>query len=128
MKNLIFLALLILAAIVGYTYFFGKGEDKERAENIVNETRDLGRSVGDFLKKQKDKYDNGEFDRLFDRIGNAIDNFRKKPAADQQEAKDELRKLETELKKVEPEKLNEENREELKRLLDELEKELEEAG
>ena len=96
MRRLIFLALIILAGFVAYTYYFGKGEDKERAENIVRETKDLTRSVGEFIKKQKDRYDDGEFDRLFDRIGNTIKNLRNKKTENQEEVNQDLKELETE--------------------------------
>ena len=125
MKSLIFLALMVLAVLVGYTYFFGKGEDKERAREIVSETRDLGRSIGDFLKRQKEKYDDGEFDRLLDKLSTTLNKLKTNKSESTTEEKQELRTLEQELRQVDPEKLNPENRERLKKLLDELETELE---
>ncbi len=125
MKNIIFLILIILAVLVGYTYFFGKGEDKERATTIVNETRALGRSVADFIGRQKDKYDDGEFDNLLDKIKATLDRLKTKKTEKTPEEKDELRDLENELKQVDPEKLNDENRQRLKNLLDELDRESE---
>jgi hypothetical protein len=126
MKNLFFLIIIIITCIVGYMYFFGKGEDRERAETVVNETKDLGRSVADFLKRQKDRYDDGEFDRLLDRISKSLKNLKTKPDQDQQVEQD-LEELETELKKVDPEKLSEENKEKLRQLLREVDQELKEA-
>lgn len=125
MKSLIFLALVVLAVLVGYTYFFGKGEDKERAREIVSETRDLGRSIGDFLKRQKEKYDDGEFDRLLDKLSTTLDKLKTNKSESTTEEKKELKTLEDELRQVDPEKLNPENRERLKKLLHELETELE---
>lgn len=125
MKSLIFLILLVLAVLVGYTYFFGKGEDKEQAREIVGEARDLGRSIGDFLKRQKTKYDDGEFDRLLDKLSATLNKLKTNKAESTTEEKQELRTLEQELRQVDPEKLNPENRERLKKLLNELETELE---
>lgn len=127
MKNLIFLVLIILIGVVGYMYFFGKGEDRERAAEVVSETKDLARSVGDFIKKQKDKYDDGEFDRMFRRINNAIEKARKNKDEQADDVNDNLRELEKELKKIDPDKLNEENKARLKKLLEELEAELQET-
>lgn len=127
MKNLIFLIILILAGVVGYMYFFGKGEDRERAANVVNETKELGRSVGEFLKRQKEKYDDGEFDKLLDKINETLNKLKSKKTEKTQEENDELRQLEKELKQIDPEKLNDENRERLKKLLRELEQETEES-
>ena len=125
MKNLIFLIILVLAAVVGYMYFFGKGEDRERAANVVQETKELGKSVGEFLKRQKEKYDDGDFDRLLDKINNTLDKLKSKKSTPSEEESQELKELEKELKQIDPEKLNEENRARLKKLLEELEAEIE---
>lgn len=105
-------------------YFFGKGEDRERATEVVNETKELGRAVGDFLKRQKEKYDDGDFDRLIDRINDNLDKIKSNKSETPAEQKNELRSLEKELKQIDPEKLNEENRARLKKLLEELETEI----
>ena len=128
MKNLIFLIILILAGIVGYMYFFGKGEDRARAESVVKETRELGKSVSDFLKRQKERYDDGEFDNLMDKISKTLNKVRDKTSKTTEEEADELRELEKELRQIEPEKLSEENRARLRKLLEELEKEIDKTG
>jgi len=124
MRKLIFTILLILAAYVAYMYFFGKGEDKADAHTIVNETKDLGRAVGDFLKDQKDKYDDGEFDRLIDKVSENLQKLKSGQQEKSVEAKDELRKLLKELKEVDPSKLNEENRKALEKTISDIEAEL----
>ncbi len=124
MKNLIFLIILILAGVVGYMYFFGKGEDRERAASVVNETKDLGRSVADFVKGQKNKYDDGEFDRLLDKINGTLNKLKSKKEPNTQEENEELKELEKELRQIDPDKLSEEDRTRLKKLLNELEEEL----
>ena len=126
MKSLLFLILLILAGYVGYMYVFGKGEDKENARSVVNETKDLVRSVGDFIKRQKTKYDDGEFDRLLDKIGGTIEKVKSKKTPKTAEEDTELRELEKELRQIDPDKMNPENRERLRKLLNELERELDE--
>jgi len=125
MKNLIFLFILLLAVVVGYMYFFGKGEDKETATSVVNETKELAKSVGDFIRRQKEKYDDGEFDRLLDKVSNTLDKFKSKKEEPTVEENNELKELKKELKQIDPEKLNDENRARLKKLLDELESEVE---
>lgn len=127
MKSLLFLIILLIAGAVAYMYFFGKGEDKATAVTIVSETKALGRSVGDFLKRQKEKYDDGDFDRLFDKINGAIQKLKSKPASEKQESKEDLQELETELRKIDTDKLSEENRQKLLLLLKDLEKEIEAA-
>ena len=124
MRRLLGTIIILIAAVVAYMYFFGKESDKEKAHTIVNETKDLGRSVGDFLKRQKEKYDDGEFDKLFDRISGTVNKLRSKPEKNNEEVQQDLRDLEKELKKIDPDKLSEENKEKLKKLLQDLEKEL----
>ncbi|MBK9981338.1 MAG: hypothetical protein IPP15_02750 [Saprospiraceae bacterium] len=124
MSRLIGIIVIILAAIVGYMYFFGKEDDKVKAHTIVNETKELGKSVGDFISRQKDKYDNGEFDTLLKKVGDGISKLRSKPENKSDEVKQDLRDLEIKLKEIDPQKLSEENREKLKKLIQDLEKEL----
>jgi len=124
MRKLIFTIILILAAYVGYMYFFGKGEDKADAQAIVRETKDLGRAVGDFLKVQKEKYDDGEFDQLIDKVSQNLQKLKSDGKEKSTEAKDELRKLLKELKEVDPSKLNEENRKALEKTIKDIEAEL----
>jgi flagellar basal body-associated protein FliL len=124
MTRLIGIIVIFIAAIVGYMYFFGKEDDKVKAHTIVNETKELGKSVGDFISRQKDKYDNGEFDALLKKVGDGISKLRSKPENKSDEVKQDLRDLEIKLKAIDPQKLSEENREKLKKLIQDLEKEL----
>jgi len=123
MRKFIFTLLLILAGYIGYMYFFGKGDDKAKAEIIVHETRDLGKAVGDFLSKQKDKYDDGEFDRLIDKVSASLKKLKSDSGAKDEEVKDNLRDLLKELKQID-EKLNEENRKALENLIKDVDEQL----
>ena len=124
MWKLICTLLLLLAGYVAYMYFFGKGEDKSSAHTIVQESKDVAKSVSDFLKHQKDKYDDGEFDRLIEKVENSIHKLKSTSQENQDEVKNTLRELESELKKIDPEKLSEDNRRQLKKIQDELSEEL----
>ncbi len=120
MRKILFTVILLLAGYVGFMYFFGKGEDKTNAETIVNETKDLGKAVGEFLKKQKDKYDDGEFDQLIDKVSKSLEKLKSNKSENKEDVKDNLRDLETELKRIDPQKLNEENRKALQKILDDI--------
>lgn len=124
MRKFIFTIILLLAGYVGYMYFFGQGEDKAKAEIIINETRDLGKAVGDFLGTQKEKYDEGEFDNLIDRVSAMLGKLKSGSDETQEEVQDNLKKLQKELKQIDPEKLNEENQKELEKVIGDVEKEL----
>ncbi len=124
MRRLLGTIVILLAGLIAYMYFFGHGENKEKAHSIVNETKDLGKSVGDFIKQQKEKYDEGEFDSLSMKIKTTINKLRGKSEKNSDEVQQNLRELEKQLKQIDPQKLSEKDRDELKKLLEELDKEL----
>jgi hypothetical protein len=93
MRKFIFTLILLLAGYVGYMYFFGKGEDKANAETIVNETKDLGRAVGDLLRRQKDKYDDGDFDQVIGNVGKALDKLKSTSTKNDSEVRNDLKEL-----------------------------------
>lgn len=126
MRRLFFFLLILLAGYVGYMYYFGKGEDKANAETVILETKDLGKAIGDFLKKQKIRYDEGEFDQLIDKIGRNLEKLKSTKSENEEQVKDNLRNLEKELKNIDAQKLNEENRKALEKILDDVKTELEE--
>jgi hypothetical protein len=127
MRKFIFTLILLLAGYVGYMYFFGKGEDKANAETIVNETKDLGRAVGDLLRRQKDKYDDGDFDQVFGNVGKALDKLKSSSTKNDSEVRNDLNELKKELKKIDPQKLNDENRKALQKLIDDVDSELKDS-
>ena len=101
-------------------YFFGKGEDKTQARTIVHETGDVVKSIGDFLKRQKDKYDDGEFDHLIEGVNETIRTIKSKVSNTDEVDKDQLKKMMDELEKLDPSKLSPENQEKLEKTKKEL--------
>lgn len=124
MRRLIFTLLLLLAGYIGYMYFFGKGEDKSNAQTIVHETRDLGKAVGDFIRNQKDKYDDGEFNQLIDKVGKSLEKLKTGTTESKEDVKTNLLELQKQLKEIDPEKLNEENRKALEKLIKDVDEQL----
>ena len=124
MRKLIFTLIILLAGYVGYMYFFGKGDDKAKAEIIVQETKSLGKAVGDFLSTQKEKYDEGEFDNLIDKVGAMLDKLKSSDQQTSKEVKDNLKDLQDELRQIDTDKLSEENRKALEQIIGEVEKNL----
>lgn len=124
MRKLIFLIALILAGYIGYMYFFGKGEDKTAAHVIVAESKDVVKSIGDFIMHQKDKYDQGEFDHLIEQVEATFHKLKSDSSSSQKEIKDTFKELDDELKGIDTTKLSEEQRQRLNRIQEELKKEL----
>jgi len=124
MQRLLFTLLLILAAYVGYMYYFGKGDDKSNAQTIVHETKDLGKAVGDFLSKQKDKYDEGEFDQLLDKVSKSLEKLKSGSTESKEDVRTNLLELQKQLKQIDPQKLSEENRKALEKLIKDVDEQL----
>lgn len=123
MRKLIFTILLILAAYVGYQYYFGKEENKTQAHTVVEDTRALIRSVGDLLKDQKESYNNSEIRPLLDQVKAKLQNIRSDNSPRDQQVKDDLRDLSDELGKIDTTKLNPDDKKALKNLIRDLEQE-----
>lgn len=128
MQKLIFTLILLLAGYVGYMYYFGKGDDKSNAQTIVHETKDLGKAVGDFLRNQKEKYDDGEFNQLIDKVGKSLEKLKSASNESREDVKTNLLELQRQLKEIDPQKLNEENRKALEKLIKDVDEQLKVIG
>lgn len=92
-KSLVKLALLLAIGIVGYNYFLGTPEEKASSKAIVNEVKELGKSVGNLLKAEKEKFDKGKYDDALTKIGNVYDKLKSK-VKDGGEMLDKIKALE----------------------------------
>ena len=120
-RKLIFTVLLILAGYVGFMYFFGKGEDKTSAEAIVHDSKEVVKSIGQFLKTQKEKYDEGEFDRLLNRVEKSIERLKSAAPEQRDEVRKTLQELQHELKQLDPQKLTDDDKLRLDKVMKDLE-------
>ena len=75
-KSIIKLGLLLVAGILVYNFFFGEPAEKENAQKIFGEVRDLGVAVKDLLKSEKDKFDAGKYDTALEKVGNMFDKMK----------------------------------------------------
>lgn len=78
MKGLIKLALLLVAGILGYNYFFGTAEEKASSEKVFNQVKEVGRSIGDLVKNEKQKFADGKYDKTFDKLNDVYDKAKEK--------------------------------------------------
>jgi biopolymer transport protein ExbB/TolQ len=93
MKSIIRIVIVAIIAILVYNYFFGTAEEKASSEKIFQEFVDLGKSVGDLVKNEKEKFDQGKYDQALEKIGGFIDNLKSK-AEGSAEIMDQIEKLE----------------------------------
>ena len=76
LKGLFRLLLFVVSVVLIYNYFFGDKQEKETSQQIVNQIKDLGKSVSDLLLSEKDKLKEGKYDDALNKVGTFIDNLK----------------------------------------------------
>ncbi len=69
LKSLLQLAVLLVIGIVLYNYFLGTPEERKQSEAIFREVGELGKSVVELVKSEKEKFDAGKYDQALEKIG-----------------------------------------------------------
>lgn len=69
LKSLLQLAALLVIGIVLYNYFLGTPEERKQSEAIFREVGELGKSVVELVKSEKEKFDAGKYDQALEKIG-----------------------------------------------------------
>jgi hypothetical protein len=122
----------LVIVILVYNYFFGTSEEQERSKVIFTKVKDLGKEVGGLLKSEKDKFNQGKYDKALDLTDNMLQKLKEgadKGSTSIQEIKNLERKkdrLEQELDKSKSDgNVDSKENQKLTRGLDELVKEME---
>lgn len=101
MGRLIRFLIFIIVLAVAYYYFWGNETEKDKAQKIVDNTTELVSSVTDFLKAEKGKYDEGKYDKFFDKIGNILGNIKKEINTSDKKMMDQWEEIESEVRELE---------------------------
>lgn len=110
MWTLIRLALLLVAGIIIYNYFFGSVEEREQSKTVINTAKEAGKAVWSFgkeafglLRSEKKKFDAGKYNEAVDNVGNLYDKLRghAKTIDDNKDLIARLDRLERERRKLE---------------------------
>jgi predicted nucleic acid-binding Zn-ribbon protein len=73
MAKLVLKIVLGLAVLlVGYNYFWGSAEEKENSRQIVGQVTELGKSVVNLLKSEKEQFDKGKYDQALAKLKSAL--------------------------------------------------------
>ncbi len=71
-RNLISIFVIIVVGILVYNRFLGTPEEQESAKNtfqtIGKAFKDVGGAVGNLLKSEKEKFDEGKYDKALDNV------------------------------------------------------------
>lgn len=93
-KTIFRLAVIVLLAVLGYNYFFGNETEKENAQKIVQEFKDVAVSVKDLFVSEKEKIDEGKYSNVLDRISALFENMKNKAEEIDPDLLSELKNLE----------------------------------
>ena len=134
MRKLIRLALILIVAVLVYNYYLGSDEEKATSEKVFNQVKEVGKSIGELIAKEKQKFAEGKYDRAFEKIADLYEEAKEKLGSNQDDQRsfEELEKkkdaLEKEKAKLEEELAKEEPDEEVIKRNETLDEELETLG
>ncbi len=77
MKSLIKIAVIAIIAILSYNYFFGTESEKQQSQEIVNEVKELGQSLKELVVTEKEKFDEGKYDKLVQKVESVLKDVKK---------------------------------------------------
>lgn len=95
------LAILVLVIVVWAVYvsFYGKPEDIQLRNNLLVKTKDLGLAVGEIFNSESRKIKSGEYDKLFTKLDETLDELRK--VARDKDHHNEIKRLSEEKERLE---------------------------
>jgi len=106
MRSLIKIALLIVVGVLVYNYFLGSEDEKATSEKVFRQVKEVGKSIGDLVKKEKQKFKDGKYDQAFEKLGETYEKLKGKvDGVGDEEEKGILEKLERQKEKLEAEKV-----------------------
>lgn len=103
MKTLIKVAIVLIIGVLVYNYFLGTESEKASSEKVFEQVKNVGVSIGELLKEEKQKFADGKYDDAFDKLGAIYENMKQKVSSGERDEKT-LKELESKKEKLEKEK------------------------
>ena len=100
-KTIIQVALVLIVFVLVYNFFFGTSEEKETSTEIFQEIKDVGVSVKDLLKAEKEKFDEGKYDNAVKKMRELFQDLESKARELSPEYVDDVQNLESQRKDLE---------------------------
>lgn len=104
LKRLFRLLIIVVIAIVAYNYFYGDASEQKQSKEIIQDVKDLGKSIKDLFVSEKGKFQEGKYDNLTEKIQDAYDyiseNIGKLSKKDQEDLQKQSKSIEKELKQL----------------------------
>ncbi len=96
--KLIRAALFLAVLVIGYNYFYGTAEEKAQSKEIVDGTKDVAKkatnSLKQFLNRQKEKLDDGQYKETTDQIRDLVNDLKKRAEKEGVAIKEDVKNLE----------------------------------
>ena len=92
LRSLLKLAFVLIIGILVYNYFLGSEEEKATSEKVFQQVKQVGKTVGDIVKQEKRKFDEGKYDKAFENLGKIYESMKGK--VDDPELREDKEKLE----------------------------------
>lgn len=96
MRNLLKLAFFAIIGLISYNYYYGNETEKARSEKVIDGVKDVFGAVKDLAVAEKEKFDEGKYDKILDKIGNVFDDVKERSADISDDLRDRLTDLEDE--------------------------------
>jgi len=96
MRNLLKLVFFAVIGLISYNYFYGNEVEKARSEKVINGVKDVFGSIKDLAVAEKEKFDEGKYDKILDKIGNVFEDVKDKSADISDDLRDRMADLEDE--------------------------------
>jgi hypothetical protein len=96
-KNLLYLILMGLIIWGVYVSFFGNSKEIHLRNKLLNTGKEFGQSVVDVFQNEKEKIEDGNYDKVLSKLDDAIDNLK--------QADKDNGKFNSEIKDIEDQKI-----------------------
>jgi hypothetical protein len=101
-RSIFKVALLVVAGVICYNYFFGSTVEKEQSRRIFKGVGNVFGEVRDLVRTERKKFDAGKYDTALDKMGNVIDKLKTHNASSNNAAiNSEIAALESQKIKIE---------------------------
>ena len=98
MKTILQILVVVVVFILAYNFFFGTQEEKQNAQEIFQEVKDVGVAVKDLLKAEKEKFDEGKYDNAIAKMRELFQDLESRAREVAPEYVDEVQNLEQQRK------------------------------
>lgn len=96
-RSLIKLAVVAIAIILVYNYFFGAPDEKATSQKIFSQIGQLAHSVRELALSEKDKFDRGKYNKALDKMSSILQSMKKDANSNQdQDRQQRIAELEKE--------------------------------